>query len=206
MCRSAPRRLLPHLAGVTLDRVEQTPDLIRLHAHPRATNAACPACGSTSIRVHSRYRRRLADTALGTRRTVIDLHVRRFFCDTPACEKRTFAEQITGLTTPYARRTPVLRHVLEKIAIDLADRPGARLARLLGLLIGRSTMLRLSWCCPTRPPPHPVSWGSTTSRCCAAISTARSSSTATPAPPSSCWTGARPNRWPPGCVTTRGWR
>lgn len=93
--------------------------------------------------MHSHYRRRLADAALGGRRTVIDLHARRFFCTNPTCTKKTFAEQVPGLTTPHARRTPVLRRMLENIALALAGRAGARLARLLGLLTGRTTLLRL---------------------------------------------------------------
>jgi hypothetical protein len=36
-----------------------------------------------SRRVHSRYARRLTDTAIGGRRTVIRLTVRRIFCPVP---------------------------------------------------------------------------------------------------------------------------
>jgi hypothetical protein len=54
----------------------------------------------------------------------------------------TFAEQVDGLTTAYARRTPLLRGVLEAIGLALAGR-GGRLAGGFGLPAGRSTMLRL---------------------------------------------------------------
>ena len=53
-----------------------------------AGEAACPACGAVSARVHSRYGRRLADAAIGGRRVVIRLTVRRFFCRCPGCEAR----------------------------------------------------------------------------------------------------------------------
>jgi hypothetical protein len=36
----------------------------------------------------------------------IRLAVRRFFCRAPGCERRIFAEQVEGLTSRYARRTP----------------------------------------------------------------------------------------------------
>ena len=75
---------------------------------PRAGAAVCPACGRSSRRVHSRYERRLADAAIGGRRVVIWLQVRRLFCDEPGCEKRTFAEQVPGLTARYARKTTLL--------------------------------------------------------------------------------------------------
>jgi transposase len=74
---------------------------------------------------------------------VIRLRVRRFFCDVPSCPACTFAEQVEGLTTAYARRTPLLRGMQEAIALALAGRAGARLAARFGLPAGRSTMLRL---------------------------------------------------------------
>ncbi len=74
--------------------------------------------------------------------------MRRLFCDSQACGRRTFAEQVDGLTTRYARRTPLLRSTLERIAVALAGRAGARLARALRATISRSTMLRLLMALP----------------------------------------------------------
>jgi len=81
----------------------------------------------------------------------IRLRVRRLFCDVVRCPVRTFAEQIPGLTTRYARRSPLLRQTLEKIRLALAGRAGARLADRLGLLVSRSSVLRL-----VRALPDPV--------------------------------------------------
>ncbi|MER7671280.1 transposase family protein [Kitasatospora sp. NPDC096128] len=53
---------------------------VRIAARCSTPNAPCPACGSVSARVHSRYVRRLADTAIGAQATAIDLLVRRFAC------------------------------------------------------------------------------------------------------------------------------
>jgi transposase len=93
--------------------------------------------------VHSRYVRRLADAAMASRRLVIRLRVRRFFCDGQDCKTRTFAEQVPGLTSRYARRSPLLRQALESIGLALAGRAAARLARRLGMLVSRNTVLRL---------------------------------------------------------------
>jgi len=107
--------------------------------------------------VHSRYRRRLADVALGRRRMVIVLSVRRLFCDEQTCRRRTFAEQVPGLTVRYARRThtPLLRAVLEQVAVALAGRAGARLAGTLQARASRSTMLRLLLALPDPPAATP---------------------------------------------------
>jgi hypothetical protein len=93
--------------------------------------------------VHSRYQRRIADAAVGGRRVVLRLGVRRLFCDHPDCQARTFTEQLPGLTTRYARRTPLLRALLEQVGLALAGRAGERLAGRLGLPASRDTLLRL---------------------------------------------------------------
>ena len=62
--------------------------------------------------MHSRYERRLADAAIGGRRVVIRLTVRRFFCPFPDCKRRTFAGQVPGLTARYGRKTAPLAGVL----------------------------------------------------------------------------------------------
>lgn len=55
----------------------------------------------------------------------------------------TFAEQISGLTTPHSRHTPLLREVLTQIGLAPAGRAGARLASAVGLTAGKNTLLRL---------------------------------------------------------------
>jgi transposase len=78
----------------------------------------------------------------------IVLSVRRLICGNTVCGKRTFVEQVAGLTVRYGRRTPLLRAMLEKIAVALAGRAGARLACGLQVFVDRSTMLRLVMALP----------------------------------------------------------
>jgi transposase len=105
--------------------------------------ACCPGCGGESDRVHSRYERGLADAAVAGRRVEIRLQVRRFFCDSEGCGRRTFVEQVAGLTMRYARCTVLLRGMLESIGLALAGRAGSRLATRLGVPVSRSTLLRV---------------------------------------------------------------
>jgi transposase len=147
--------LLPHLAGVVVENTELAASWLCIWARARAGQAACPACGRSSGRVHSRYWRRLADAAIGGRRVVIRLAVRRLFCRNPDCPVTTFAEQVQGLTSRYARRTPPAAAMLGAVATALAGRAGARLAALLGLLASRSSLLRLVMALPG-PPAGPV--------------------------------------------------
>jgi transposase len=147
-------RLLPHLAGVAVEAAELTGSLC-LWARARADHAVCPRCGHSSGRVHSTYGRRLADAPVGGRQVLIRLAVRRFFCGNPDCAAVTFAEQVDGLTSRRARRTPPLGRMLTGIALALAGRAGTRLAAVLDLTAGRSGMLRLIMALPD-PGPGPV--------------------------------------------------
>ncbi|MFJ8803033.1 transposase family protein [Streptomyces sp. NPDC102487] len=115
---------------------------MRLVARTRETEAPCPGCAALSSRVHSTYGRCLADTPVGDRLVVIKLTVRRLYCENTRCSRRTFAEQVEGLTVRYSRRTPAARRVLEAVAVALAGRAGSRLAAALHMGVSRTTMLR----------------------------------------------------------------
>ena len=113
---------------------------VRIQASTRAAEAVCPACGAVSRWVHSRYERRLSDTAVAGQ-MMIHLRVRRFFCRSQTCKKTTFAEQVPGLTTRYGRWTNGLKDALRAVA--LGGRAGARLAGRLAAGVSRMTLLRL---------------------------------------------------------------
>ncbi|MGW7585589.1 transposase family protein [Kitasatospora sp. NPDC054769] len=115
-----------------------------MHARGRAPEAECPSCGSWSGRVHSGYERQVSDTAVSGQELVLHLRVRRFFCDAADCGKRTFGEQIPGLTFRYGRCTVPLRKVREAVALALGGRAGARLAEHLSAGIGRDALVTAS--------------------------------------------------------------
>jgi transposase len=136
---------------VKVERALRTAEGVVLEARAVSVGAVCPGCGTLSERVHGRYTRRLGDAALGGEPVMIRLLVRRFVCRESRCARKTFAEQIAGLTTPHARYTPLLRGMLARIAVALAGRPGARLARRLGMSVGRDTLLNLLRSLPELP-------------------------------------------------------
>jgi transposase len=93
-------------------------------------------------RVHSTYQRRLQDAAIGGRATTIELTVRRFFCDNAGCTRRTFVEQVAGLTTRYAKRNLPARVLALAVAFALGGRAGQRLLTVLAMPFGRMSLLR----------------------------------------------------------------
>jgi transposase len=147
--------LFPQLAGVSVDRVVLAGKSVQVLARTCGSQASCPACGMSSRRVHSSYERRLANTAVSVQQTLIRLRVRRFACVTGSCPKKTFAEQVPGLTSRYARRTAGLSRLLGRVALTLGGRAGARLTGHLAAEVSRSTLLRLISALPDLQPATP---------------------------------------------------
>ncbi|MFE6946653.1 hypothetical protein [Streptomyces chartreusis] len=72
---------------------------------------------------------------------LIGLSVRRLFCDGPGCGRRTFAEQVEGLTVRYQRRSPLLQQLMEMAGVLLPGRGGARLLQILKVPLSRTSVL-----------------------------------------------------------------
>jgi transposase len=130
--------LLPHLAQLRLGRIWLKAGRVRISAATTCGEAECPGCGVASARVHSRYQRRLVDSAIGGWEVLVTLRVRRFFCDQPDCAKRTFAEQVEGLTARHGRRTASAEQAVQAIAMALGGGAGARLVDQVAVQVSRS--------------------------------------------------------------------
>ncbi|WAT94494.1 hypothetical protein [Streptomyces nigrescens] len=101
------------------------------------------------------YLRFPADLPSAGRRVVLCLHVRRFACADASCGRRTFAEQVPGLTRRYGRWTERLRSALAEVGLALAGRAGARIADVFGIRVSRSTVLPLVDALPEPRPRTP---------------------------------------------------
>ncbi|WP_374115724.1 transposase family protein [Streptomyces sp. NK15101] len=114
--------LLLSIADVSALSLDMSHEAIRIDVCSTSAGAARPDCGSESTRVHSSYLRFPADVPSGGRLVVLQLRVRRFFCAEPSCARRTFAEQMPGLTRRHRRWTERLRATLAAVGLALAGR------------------------------------------------------------------------------------
>jgi transposase len=135
------RWLLPK--GLLVESVSRGAGSIIVAARSAASEGICPSCGRRSRRVHSRYRRTLADLPCSGRALRIGLMVRRFRCTMAACPARIFAERLDpGVAAPFARRTSRLDRLAHHLGLALGGRPGAGLAIRLLVPVSRDTLLR----------------------------------------------------------------
>lgn len=147
--------MFPSVADVTVLSVDVNDEAVRVEARSTTAEVVCPSCGCSSSRIHSSYLRFPADVPSAGRRVVLCLRVRRFFCLDAVCGRRTFVEQMPGLTRRYCRWTERLRSTLAMVGLALAGRAGARMASVFGVSVSRSTVLRLVDMLPEPDVPAP---------------------------------------------------
>lgn len=129
--------------GVRVGNVNESSGTLLVEAEAVGKPGRCPDCRSSAGRVHSTYQRTLDERPLGPRQVIVRLRVRRFFCDRQSCTRRTFAEQVAGLTERCRRVSLGLKNRLHAVAAELGGRPGARLCRKVQLKGGRTLLLGL---------------------------------------------------------------
>ncbi len=137
------RTLLSDAVALHLEEVLTDDEAITLVVSTSRATAICPGCGQPSTRCHSRRRRTIADLPWQGLAARVELHFRRFYCDTPACERTTFTEPLPTVVAPYARRSRRLATLVEAVACALGGEAGARLLAELGLAASPDTLLRL---------------------------------------------------------------
>lgn len=134
--------LTPGIA-VRVERVSDSSGALAVDAVSTGRPGQCPDCRKRARRVHSSHQRSLEERPLGSRRVVVRLRVRRYFCDRKQCSRKTFVEQVPGLTERHRRSSTGLTGWLRSIAVELGGRPAVRLCRRLRPAAGRTRLLRL---------------------------------------------------------------
>ena len=134
---------LPSPAEFALDDVVYREDAsMTIIAHASPSTANCPLCGQASYRVHSRYRRRVADLPMLGAPVTCKMTVRRFYCRNASCSQRVFSERFQNTMGYRARETQRRTITLEKIALTCGGKPAERITRILGMPTSDSTLLR----------------------------------------------------------------
>ena len=137
-----PSALVPH--GFTVDEVAGDAAGLLITVRPVNKASACPNCGAICTRVHSRYRRCLADLPMAGKPVRLVVQARRFHCDAVLCGRRIFTERFdAALLAPWGRRTARLDHIIHHLGLALGGRPAANLARRLRLPVSNDTLLRV---------------------------------------------------------------
>ena len=128
--------------NLRLDNLVLIPNTAVALLSSTAPTAVCPRCGTSSDRIHSRYRRTVADLPCQNRAVVLRLIVRKFRCPQPDCPQSIFCERLPDLLIPHARCTGRLADAHRSLGFALGGEAGARLAERLTMPTSPDTLLR----------------------------------------------------------------
>src|SRR5947209_16276349 len=142
---------LPLSEGLSIERVTASAPELLVQVLSSSPQACCPLCGVSASRIHSRYRRQVADLPCVGQHVTLLLTVRKFFCPNPACPRKIFAEQFPELVPSYARLTTRLREALVALGLSTCGELTSRLAPKLGMSVTQATIRRRLRAVPVYP-------------------------------------------------------
>jgi len=140
--------LFPHLHGFRLLSSRRETKRLVLTCERVTPSAFCPVCGTAAHRIHSRYQRTIWDLSVQNVQVLLQLHVRKFYCDRSDCPRRIFTERLPQITSPHGRFTFGLRQFLGQLGREQGGASGARSAALQGLQVTARTILRFMQALP----------------------------------------------------------
>ena len=143
--------LLPDAQVLHLDALTTTAATIIVVVSTTSDRACCPDCDQPSRHRHSRRWRLVADLPWQGLAVRLELHFRRFYCDTPTCPRRTFTERLPSVVAPYGRRTRRLAEVVAAVAFALGGEAGPACSSPWG-----SRQVPIPCCASSRPVPPPT--------------------------------------------------
>ena len=136
-----PSNLVP--SGFVVEYANQDGDQMAIVISRAKNTATCPACGTVSRRIRSRYQRKVSDLPLAGQSVRLLVVARRFRCDAVLCYRQIFTERFGDVLSPYARRTARLEQIVHYLGLALGGRPAARFAQRLMLPVSNDTLLRV---------------------------------------------------------------
>jgi transposase len=144
-----PALALPE--GLEVTALEVMENVLTITTVSTQVHPACPLCGMSAVRVHSRYTRQVADLPCGGHQVCLRLQVRKYFCDVLTCARSVFVERLTPFVEPWARVTQRLSQIVQVIGLATGGRLGVRVTDRLGIRTSRHTILRRIMALPTDP-------------------------------------------------------
>ncbi len=149
--RSLSLLSLLQFPGISVKGIFVEDDQVSISAGVTSKYGICPTCGLKSKRLHSYYRRKLNDLPIIFRSVVLELTVRKIFCDNPICSRKVFSQQLPDKVAPYSRRTLRANDRLLQLGKETSANKGLWISGQTGLPVSSSTCLRIVHRCKISP-------------------------------------------------------
>ena len=145
------KRLLCLPEGLEVTNIDVTDGILTIGVVSIQKFSCCPLCSSAATRVHSYYRRTIADLPCAGQPVRLLLQVRRFFCTVTTCARKIFVERIAPFIEPWGRVTVRLHQSVQTIGFATGGMLGARVTDRLGIPTCWMTIIRRMMALPTPP-------------------------------------------------------
>ncbi|MGY0035129.1 ISL3 family transposase [Pedobacter sp. NJ-S-72] len=142
-CLMISQFILPSNLQLKAETIYSEPGVLYIHTSVCQKYSACPICGKTSNRIHSRYSRTLLDLPISGHMAKVKLKARKYFCDNAVCPRKVFTERFDCEIRPYYRRMVRSNDLLKRMALELGGNTGAAISRYVGVPVSPTTILRV---------------------------------------------------------------
>lgn len=116
---------------------------IDVHAESTSQAAMCPDCGCGSTHCHGWYQRHPQTASSVGRQMCLCLSVKRYRCCNSACQRRTFAQQLSSWLCAFARRTNQLTDLFYAVSMEVGAEVAHRIFQHLQIRVSGDKLLRI---------------------------------------------------------------
>lgn len=131
-----------------------TDNHVQVTLSSRKRHIICPSCKKKCTHIHSTYIRRLQDLSFSGKRTVLEFHLHKYYCDNPSCARKIVTESIP-CEQRYTRLTTRLSEYIRRLSLSTSSCVCSANLGLLNISCSPSTCVRIlsrNRCHATSPP------------------------------------------------------
>lgn len=117
-------------------------DTIYIYVKSIKEYPCCPYCGTTSKKVHSRYKRTFQDLPIQGLKVKIIINNRKMFCKNDSCNHKTFSEKFNFINDK-AKKTKRLEKEIINISLNMSSVAASKYLSDNLTNVGKSTICAL---------------------------------------------------------------
>ena len=128
--------------NLIVDDYEKKENMIYIYCKSIVNECNCTYCGENSCSIHSKYIRTLGDLPIQNNSVKLVLTVKKFFCNNPKCNHKTFCEKFDFVDSK-AVRTKRLDEYINKMGLRDNSMDAVRNLKDAGITVSSNTVLRI---------------------------------------------------------------
>lgn len=125
-----------------ITKTEKREKILYICCQRKPETAKCPNCGTESDKIHSKYRREIADLPISQYKVKLMIEVKKYACVNPKCSRKRFAE-VLPFAGERCKRTKRLDEYIREIGLKNSSVEAEKIVRKTHADISSNTILRL---------------------------------------------------------------